>query len=103
RFRLIGAPLFGHEGYEARVRAEAEMLGLGDAVEFAGFVEDPCAAIDALTVCVHASATPEPFGQVVVEAMARGVPVVATCGGGVSEIVEPWDRAPLGARVPPGG
>jgi glycosyltransferase involved in cell wall biosynthesis len=38
---------------------------------------------------VHASPVPEPFGQVVVEAMVRGVPVVATAAGGVPEILDP--------------
>ena len=83
RFRIIGAPLFGEEDYAAQVRAEADSLGIGDRVEFTGFVADPTAALDALSVCVHASGQPEPFGQVIVEAMIRGVPVVATQSGGV--------------------
>jgi glycosyltransferase involved in cell wall biosynthesis len=36
---------------------------------------------------VHASRIPEPFGQVVVEGMAAGAAVVATRGGGPSELV----------------
>lgn len=36
----------------------------------------------------HASTTGEPFGQVIIEGMAAGKPVVATNGGGVPEIVE---------------
>ena len=102
RFRIIGAALFSEQDYEERVRQEVDALGVGDAVEFAGFVADPAAALDALTLFVHASGTPEPFGQVVVEAMIRGVPVVATRGGGVTEIVQPDDDAePLGWLVPP--
>ena len=102
RFRIIGAPLFGEEPYAETVRAEAEKLGIADRVEFTGFVTDPAAALDGLTVCVHASGQPEPFGQVIVEAMIRGVPVVATEGGGVTEIIRPdTDGEPLGWLVPP--
>jgi len=103
RFRLIGDALFGEEDYAAAVRREAGALGIADRVEFPGFVADVAAELDALTLCVHASPTPEPFGQVVVEAMIRGVPVVATRGGGVTEIVAPDDAGPpLGWLVPPG-
>lgn len=103
RFRIIGAPLFGEDEYAEAVRREVDALGIAEAVEFTGFVDDPSAALDALTLCVHASGTPEPFGQVIVEAMIRGVPVVATTGGGVTEIVQPDpDEEPLGWLVPPG-
>jgi glycosyltransferase involved in cell wall biosynthesis len=63
-------------------------LYLTDAVEFAGFVEDVPARIAELDIVVHASTTGEPFGQVIIEAMAEQKPVVATNGGGVPEIVQ---------------
>lgn len=100
RFRVMGTPLFGEEGYEREVRAAVDTAGIADHFEFAGFVADAAAALDQLTLCVHASPTPEPFGQVIVEAMVRGVPVIATTGGGVTEIVRP-DADPLGWLVPP--
>jgi len=100
RFRVIGDALFAEADYAEQVRAQA--AGLADRVEFTGWVADPVAELDRLTVMVHASPTPEPFGQVVVEAMARGVPVVATAGGGVDEIVLPRDAEPRGALVRPG-
>ena len=87
RFQVVGAPLFGEDDYEAEVRALARTLGIGGAVEFTGFRDDAKALIGRLDVLVHASVTPEPFGQVVVEGMAAGRPVVATRGGGVAEIV----------------
>ena len=99
-FRLVGAPAFGQEEYADRVRAEAARLGIADRVELTGFVDDPRGALDALTVCVHAATVPEPFGQVVAEALGRGVPVVATSGGGVDEIMSPGDDGPLGWTVP---
>ena len=44
--------------------------------------------LENLDIVVHASTISEPFGQVVVQGMAAGKPVVATAGGGVREIVE---------------
>lgn len=85
RYVLIGAPLFGEEDYEARLREQA--VGLGDRVEFTGFRTDVAALLRDLDILVHASITPEPFGQVVIEGMAEGLPVVASDGGGVREIV----------------
>ncbi len=103
RFRIIGAALFAEQDYARLVREEIRALGLQDVVALVGFASDPAAELDRLTLCVHASPTPEPFGQVVAEAMARGVPVVATAGGGVGEIVAPPGAAePLGWLVPPG-
>jgi glycosyltransferase involved in cell wall biosynthesis len=89
RFRIIGEASFGHGDYESLVRSEVERLGLATRVDFPGFAPDPAAEMDRLTVCVHAATVPEPFGQVVAEAMGRCVPVVATRGGGVDEILGP--------------
>ena len=100
-FRIIGSPMFGHEKYEGEIRREIERLGLGERVELVGFTDDPVAELDAMTVAVHASPVPEPYGQVVAEAMARGVPVVGTDAGGVPEIVT-GGPAPVGWLVPPG-
>ncbi|GAA3620995.1 hypothetical protein GCM10022199_26790 [Marihabitans asiaticum] len=100
-FRIIGSPMFGHEKYEGEIRREIERLGLGGRVELVGFTDDPVAELDAMTVAVHASPVPEPYGQVVAEAMARGVPVVGTDAGGVPEIVT-GGPAPVGWLVPPG-
>jgi len=87
RLRIVGEPAFGADDYAADVRAEVGRLGLDGHVELVGFVADPRAELDGAAVCVHASPVPEPFGQVVVEAMVRGVPVVATRAGGVEEIL----------------
>ena len=100
RLRLIGAPLFGQEQYEHDIRAEIARLGLQDRVDLVGHVDDPTDELDRLALCVHASTVPEPFGQVVVEALARETPVVVTRGGGATELVHPPATQPFGHLVP---
>ncbi len=85
---IVGAPFFGEEDYERELRALAAELGVAERVDFTGFVEDVPAVLESLDVLVHTSVTPEPFGQVIVEGMAAGVPVVAAGAGGPREIIE---------------
>jgi glycosyltransferase involved in cell wall biosynthesis len=87
RFQIIGAALFDESAYAREVHALVDSLGLADCVEFTGFRDDVPKLIANLQILVHASVTGEPFGQVIVEGMAAGKPVVATNGGGVPEIV----------------
>ncbi|MGH9152472.1 MAG: glycosyltransferase family 4 protein, partial [Acidimicrobiales bacterium] len=87
RFRIVGAPLFGEEGYLHRLERLAGQEPLAGRVEFTGFIADPTAEYDRMTVAVACSVKPEPFGQVVVEAMARGRAVVAPAEGGPAEVI----------------
>jgi glycosyltransferase involved in cell wall biosynthesis len=81
--------MFGEadEAYGVELRQLADRLGIAERVEFRGFREDVWAELAMMDVFVHASITPEPFGQVIVEAMLAGVPVIASAGGGPSEIL----------------
>jgi len=88
QFEIIGAPLFSERSYDAHLRTLCEQLDLSDTVQFAGFVENVAERIERLDIVVHASTIGEPFGQVIIEAMAAQKPVVATNGGGVPEILE---------------
>lgn len=99
RFWIVGAPLFGEHDYEASVRAQVEKLGVGERVEFLGFRDDVVAVLAQTDIVVHASTHGEPFGQVVIEGMAAGKPVVATDGGALPEIV---DDGRTGLLVPMG-
>jgi glycosyltransferase involved in cell wall biosynthesis len=45
------------------------------------------ACLDAMDVAIHASTNPEPFGRVLIEAMALGRPLIAPREGGPLEIV----------------
>lgn len=102
RFLVVGHPMFGAESYLDRVKRRVNELGLGHLVDFHGFAENPSCLMDSASAVVHASPVPEPFGQVVVEACVRGVPVIATEAGGVPEILSPRGDSKLGLLVPPG-
>jgi glycosyltransferase involved in cell wall biosynthesis len=88
RFFIVGSALFGEAEYDRKVRALTESLGISDVVTFTGFRKDVQNAIADMDLIVHASITGEPFGQVIIEGMAAGKPIIATDGGGVPEIVE---------------
>lgn len=88
RFQIIGAALFEESHLETELRALACSLGIADRVDFLGHRHDVRQLMAQMDVLVHASITGEPFGQVIVQAMAEGRPVVATDGGGVPEIVQ---------------
>lgn len=64
-----------------------QRLGLTDAVTLTGQVPDAGPYIERMDILVNASER-EPFGIVLLEGMARGVPVVAVDAGGPGEIVE---------------
>jgi glycosyltransferase involved in cell wall biosynthesis len=96
-FVLVGKPMFGEDDYEAELKNMAAPLG--ESVQFLGFRSDVPAILRDLDIFVHASTTPEPFGQVVIEAMAEGTPVIASDGGGVREIIE---NGVSGIRTPMG-
>jgi glycosyltransferase involved in cell wall biosynthesis len=84
---VIGAALFGEDAYATALHLKAESLGIASRVEFRGFREDVMSELAELDILVHASTTPEPFGQVVLEGLVAGVPVVASSAGGPGEII----------------
>jgi glycosyltransferase involved in cell wall biosynthesis len=85
---IVGAPLFGQDDVQRSLHQLAHQLGIEDRVEFRGFRDDVGAELARLDIVVHASTIPEPFGQVIVEGMAAGLPVVAAIPGGPAEIVD---------------
>lgn len=65
----------------------AEELGVIDRVTFTGVLEGVADALRAANLLLLPSET-ESFGLVALEAMASAVPVVASCVGGLPEVVE---------------
>jgi len=96
---IVGTSLFGADGYTEELERQVAALGLDGRVEFRGFRGDIEEELRRLDVLVHASTIPEPFGQVVVEGMAVGMPVIAAGAGGPAEVV---DDGVDGLLYPPG-
>lgn len=98
-FAVVGGAVLGWEGdYPQQLRRLADELGIADRVYFAGHQDDVYPWFDACDVVVHASFG-EPFGLVLVEAMALGKALVATAAGGPTEIIVDGES---GLLVPPG-
>ena len=76
----------GEGELRASIEAHIERLGLGDRVRLLGHRKDAPAIVQALDVYVSSSWS-EGLGTSVLEALACGVPVVATVAGGVPEMV----------------
>jgi glycosyltransferase involved in cell wall biosynthesis len=96
---VIGDPVPYDPDYGNLLPALCDELGLSKHVIFSEFRQDMPTVMSALDVLVLASISPEPFGRVLIEAMAAGRPVVATDAGAVREIVEDGVH---GLLVPPG-
>ena len=86
---IVGAPLFGQDeaAYADGLKSLAEELEVAGRVDFRRFRSDVAGEFEKMDIAVHASIVPEPFGLVVVEAMAAGLPVVAADAGGPAEII----------------
>lgn len=109
RFAVVGGSVFGIEPqFDRELRAKADALGLSGRIVFTGQRADVARLMAASDVVCHATRVAEPFGMVIIEAMAQGRPVIATRGGGPGEIVvdgetgilvEPNNPGELGAAM----
>ena len=106
RLRAIGP--FETPAYEAEVRAHADRLGLRQAIDWTGFVNDIAAELERVDALVLPSLFGEGLPMVVLEAMAAAVPVIASDVEGVPEairngeeglLVAPGDAVSLAAAI----
>ncbi|HLF26873.1 MAG TPA: glycosyltransferase family 4 protein [Anaerolineae bacterium] len=88
-----------NQAYFENLHRLVAQLGLGKRVIFTGYRDDVAEVMAAMDLIVHSATQPEPFGRVIIEALAAGRPVVATAAGGVPEIIEDGVQ---GLLVPPG-
>jgi glycosyltransferase involved in cell wall biosynthesis len=102
QYVIIGGEIEGNTEYAKNLYELAVNLKLDGIVHFAGWrygPEDMPHVYAAMDVLVLASTSPEPFGLVILEAMAAAKPVIATNHGGPKEICADGETAVL---IPPG-
>jgi glycosyltransferase involved in cell wall biosynthesis len=97
QLRAVGP--FETAAYEAQVRGLADRLGVAGATRWTGFVTDVPAELARIDALVLPSLFGEGLPMVVLEAMAAGVPVIASDVEGAPEAVR--DRCE-GLLTPPG-
>lgn len=103
---IVGGAHDTEPGYGDELKALARRLGVEGAVTFAGYQADVPHWMQAMDIVVHASDR-EPFGIVVVEAMALAKPVIAGAAGGPAEVITdgqdgllaPFDDVPALAKA----
>ena len=79
--------LAGEGPEEARLRRQAEDLGIATRVRFLGWREDPAALYEAADIFVCPSRH-EPLGNVIIEAWSHRLAVVAARAAGPEELIE---------------
>jgi glycosyltransferase involved in cell wall biosynthesis len=85
---VVGGTAHGRSpGYEGELREQAARAGMSDRVSFVGHETDVDPYYALFDVFVLGSAD-EPFGLVVIESMASGVPTIAVDCAGPAEILE---------------
>ena len=105
---IVGDASDGDPRYFDECRAIAASSPWSTQIEFTGRVTDVTSYYRKCTLVVHASIDPEPFGMVIIEAMAQARPVIASTLGAATEIlhdgvegflVDPNDAQKLAARM----
>lgn len=105
---FVGAASEGDKPYLEKLQGLVRDAGIERNVRFTGYQNRVPDFVNMMSVVVHASIEPEPFGMVVLEAMALRKPVVGSAAGGVVEMVlegetgytfPPGDPAVLAARL----
>lgn len=96
---LVGDVADSDHYYYERVTGLIEDLDLGGHVILTGYQSNVADYINASECVVHASTEPEPFGRVIIEAMALERPVVGADAGAVPEIIVDTET---GRLFPPG-
>jgi glycosyltransferase involved in cell wall biosynthesis len=99
RCLFIGDTAARDENYRRTLHDMVQELGLSEHVVFTGFQRNVADFVAMVDVVVHASVRPEPFGRVILEAMACGKPVIGARAGAIPEIIE---EGVTGLTFPPG-
>lgn len=95
---IVGGAAQKHKQYEAEIKSIVYEKKLSENIIFTGQRKDIVEIMRVLDVIVHASTEPDPYPNVVIEAMLTGKPVVASNMGGPVEMIENYKT---GILIPP--
>lgn len=85
---IVGSPVFNKdEEYADLLKRTVQRLGIADRVLFLGSRNDVPALMQSIDLLIVNSSV-EPFGLVLLEAMACGAPVLAAISGGIPELID---------------
>jgi glycosyltransferase involved in cell wall biosynthesis len=87
RCLIVGGVHKMGEDYAAELQARVSAPDLAGHAILTGARRDVPACMDAMDIVIHSSTRPEPFGRVLIEAMALGRPLIAPREGGPLEVV----------------
>ncbi len=88
RFMLIGDDIFErNRDYKNSLLEYVKSSPIASRIEFSGWQENMENVWPEIDCLVH-TASKEPFGRVIIEAMAHKIPVIAADSGGPSEIIQ---------------
>jgi glycosyltransferase involved in cell wall biosynthesis len=99
RCLLVGDTSPSDRAYQQELLELASTLGVGSHIILTGYQRNVADYMMMSDIVVHTSVLPEPFGRVVLEAMACEKPVVGSRAGAIPEIVE---EGSTGLTFPPG-
>jgi len=87
----------GPEKYMTDLKNRVSELGLDDSVEFCGWLDHSLVfeKYSEYDVLLFPSRWEEPFGKIVLEAMAQGLPVIASRRGGPQEVISDGENGLL--------
>ncbi len=86
-FLMVGDPFVGYESIHEEIKVVIEDSVLSGNVTDLGFRKDVPTILSASDIFVLPSILPDSFPTVILEAMASGLPVIATRSGGAEEMV----------------
>jgi len=87
-FLLIGDDIFARDGkYKQQLIKKAAISPYAQNIKIIGWRDNLEPLWPKIDCLVH-TADAEPFGRVIIEAMANGVPIIATAAGGPVEIID---------------
>lgn len=96
---VVGKTAKGAEAYERTIRTFLAENGMEERLRLLGYRSDIPQLLNAMDIFVHTSVEPEPFGRVILEAMAMRKPIVSISSGGPVELITHGDS---GFLVPMG-